>query len=226
MLSKIFFIFLIFSLLIFSLPTITHGFAGVDDPLGGKFGSLGDIITALIPFIYTIAAMIALLFLIWGGIRYMTARGDPKAIDSARSTITSAIIGVLIVLFVGVIFFVVGAVFKIDIFGSIVPAAYAAQVDIGCAVKLAGDQCISAAFKNVGQLFTAIIMGALFLAGLIFLAMMIWGGFRYLNAGGDPKNADAARQTLTNAGIGLLIIMVSFVIIKIITQLAGVASIF
>ena len=55
-------------------------------------------------------------------------------------------------------------------------------------------------------------------AALIFFFMLIWGGFRYMSAGGDPKNADAARQTLTNATVGLLIVVASFVIIEVVTR--------
>jgi len=200
----------------------------VTDPLNDRFSSIGDIISQLLPFVFTIAGMVALLFLIWGGIRYMTARGDPKAVDSARSTITSAIIGILIVLLSATLFFIIGSVLKINIFGTLVPTVHAAPpepVDIGCYVKLGGI-CIKIAFPTFGSLLSNIIILALAASGLIFFFMMIWGGFRYLNAGGDPKNADAARQTLTNAGIGLLIVVVSFFIIELITRVVGAKSIF
>lgn len=203
-------------------------FSDIRDILTGeKFESVGALITALVPSIFSIAAMLALLFLIWGGIRYMTARGDPKAMDAARGTITSAIIGLIIVLLAGVIYTLIAAVFKIDIFATLVPAAYAQSEpkDIGCVLKLGGE-CISTVFPSFGALFTNIVIFALAAAALIFFVMLLWGGFRYLNAGGDPKNAEAARQTLTSAAVGLLIVVVSLVIIEVITRIAGVGSIF
>lgn len=214
-------------LIIIAATPALADFAGVSDPLGGKFGTVGEIISALLTPIFALAAMLALLFLIWGGIRYMMSRGDPKAVDAARSTITSAVIGLLIVLLSATIFFIISTVFKIKIFGfESFPTVYAqGGVDIGQTVNL-GTGPIGAAFKNFGELFTNIVRLALFTAGLVFFAMITWGGFRYLNAGGDPKGADAARQTLTNAGIGLLIVVVSFIIIEIITKLAGKGGIF
>jgi hypothetical protein len=204
-------------------------FAGVGCPAGFKYcnASIGDILTDLMDSIFVLASMIALLFLIWGGIRYMIARGDPKAIESARNTVTSAIIGLLVVLLSAAIFFLISSVFKIKILGSGLtpPAAYAQGVEIGEKVNL-GTGSIGAAFQNVGELFTNIVRLALFAAGRVFLARIIWGGFLYLNAGGDPKNAGSARQSLTNAGIGLLIVIVSFVIIEIVTKLAGKGSVF
>lgn len=46
-----------------------------------------------------------------GGIRYILASGDPKALDSARSTITYALIGLVIVLLSVVLVNIVGGAF-------------------------------------------------------------------------------------------------------------------
>jgi len=193
---------------------------------GASFDSIGQIITQLLPSIFTLAGMIALLVLIWGGIKYMTARGDPKVIDGARSTITGAIIGLMIVLLSAAIFFIFGSALKFDIFSGIFsPTPAQAQIDIGETVKLGGGNTIGD-FKNIGEVFTNILYVLLFVAALVFLAMIVWGGLRYINAGGDPKNAESARSTLTNAGIGLLIVVLSLVIIEVITSLFGLESIF
>ena len=207
-------------------------FAGVCNPFTLPFNTVGGIFSALLPFIFTLAGMVALVFLIWGGIRYMTARGDPKATDAARSTITSAVVGLLVILFAAAIMFIVGSTFNILPFSFLSPVqpAYAQGFDIGTAVRLdffgSGSQGIRAAFANPGVFFTAIVRIAVVLSATIFIAMMVWGGIRYVNAGGDPKSAGEARQTLTNALIGLLIVVVSFVIIEIVTRVAGTGSIF
>ena len=84
--------------------TYIMSFAGVNGP-NLPFNTVGEIISKLLPYIFTIAGMVALVFLIWGGIRYMTARGDPKAADAARNTITSAVVGLLIIVFIAAIMF-------------------------------------------------------------------------------------------------------------------------
>lgn len=207
--------------------------SAVSDPLAGHFKnySLGGIISKLLPFVWGFAAMLALLYLIWGGIRYMLARGDPKEIDAARGVLTSAVIGLLVIILAASIFWIIGSAFKINVFdtrreGSIVQPAYAVEpVNIGCAVKLAGGECISSAFPNVGSFFTRIVRLALAAGAALFLGLVVYGGFRYLNAGGDPDNAQTARQTITGAMIGLLIIVASFIIIELIIKAVGIPGV-
>lgn len=70
----------------------------------GAFGKLcrldsskiGSIIGAAVTFILIIAVLIALFFLIMGGIRWITSGGDKGKVDSARSMITAAIVGLVI----------------------------------------------------------------------------------------------------------------------------------
>jgi hypothetical protein len=59
--------------------------------------TLGNIISALLSFIFPLAGLILLLFIILGGFRYMTSAGDPKAIQSAKSLITTAFMGFIII---------------------------------------------------------------------------------------------------------------------------------
>jgi hypothetical protein len=96
-------------------PPVYAQLAGVENPLEGKFSTVGDIISKLIPFVFTFAAMLALLLLIWGGFKYMLAQGDPKQLDSARNSISGAVIGLLIIVFIVAIIQIIGAVFKIKI---------------------------------------------------------------------------------------------------------------
>lgn len=68
-------------------------------PSGFKFASssIGDIVSALLPYIFTIAGLILLVILIFGGMGLMTAAGDPKKIEAAKGRITMALVGFLIV---------------------------------------------------------------------------------------------------------------------------------
>ncbi len=58
---------------------------------------IGDIISALLPSVFTIAGLILLVILIFGGMGLMTAAGDPKKIEAAKGRITMAFVGFLIV---------------------------------------------------------------------------------------------------------------------------------
>ena len=56
------------------------------------------VIQSAIRFILLIAFILAFIFLIIGGIRWITAGGDEKAVAGARGMITGALIGLVIVL--------------------------------------------------------------------------------------------------------------------------------
>lgn len=73
-------------------------------PSAGQFGKLcnlnanniGPIVGAAVTFILIIAVLIALFFLIWGGVRWITSGGDKAKVESARGTIIAAIVGLVI----------------------------------------------------------------------------------------------------------------------------------
>ena len=63
----------------------------------GQFDVI-DIVRAIIQFILVVAFVLAFIMLLIGGIRWITAGGDEKAVGSARNMITAALIGLVIVL--------------------------------------------------------------------------------------------------------------------------------
>lgn len=62
-----------------------------------------DLINTIATFAITFGVIIAIIFIIYGGIRYMTAGGDPTAQGKAKTAIWNGIIGAAIVIGVGVI---------------------------------------------------------------------------------------------------------------------------
>lgn len=61
-------------------------------------------------------------------------------------------------------------------------------------------------------------------AGIIFMIMLFIGGLNYLMAGGDVKNAQAARDRLKNAFIGLVIVVAAFAITTLILNVLGLST--
>ena len=47
--------------------------------------------------ILLVAGSIAVLFLIIGGFRYITSRGNEEATEAAKKTMTSAIVGIIVI---------------------------------------------------------------------------------------------------------------------------------
>lgn len=60
---------------------------------------IGIVMQNIIDFLIPFSGVIAVIFLIWAGIKYITAGGDKEKIESAKNTIMYALIGILIVAF-------------------------------------------------------------------------------------------------------------------------------
>jgi len=59
--------------------------------------TIGDIITALLPYIFVLAGLILFIFLIIGGFGLLTSGGSPDKVKAAQGKITSAVIGFVII---------------------------------------------------------------------------------------------------------------------------------
>ena len=59
--------------------------------------TLPGIVSTLIKLILIVAAIIAFIFLVIGGIKWITSGGDKEATSGAQKTITAALIGLIIV---------------------------------------------------------------------------------------------------------------------------------
>jgi hypothetical protein len=75
-------------------------------PLSGDpvtLRTIEDIINRIAQFLIVFGVILAVIFIIWGGISWMAAGGDDDKVGKAKSRITNGIIGAAIVLGVGVI---------------------------------------------------------------------------------------------------------------------------
>jgi len=71
----------------------------ITEPINFKFknANIGDIISALIPYIFTIAGLILFIMLIMGGFGFLTSGGNPDKVKAAQGKLTSAVIGFVII---------------------------------------------------------------------------------------------------------------------------------
>lgn len=63
----------------------------------GFFTDVGVLINKALQFVLVIAALLVFLYLIWGGIEWITSGGDKGKTESARNKITAAVIGLIVV---------------------------------------------------------------------------------------------------------------------------------
>ncbi len=83
---------------------------------------LGDILTIIFQvYIFYIAGIILLIYLVIGGFQFMFSRGEPKAMQAAQAKITNAVVGFVIVFLSFLIIQIIAKVFGIDetLFGTV-----------------------------------------------------------------------------------------------------------
>lgn len=89
----------------------------------------------------------------------------------------------------------------------------------------------SSNFTNLsGLTINGIISGAITLAlvvaAVIFFFMLVIGGIRWILSGGDKGQTEAARNQITAALIGLVIVFAAWAIATLIGSLFGLGNIF
>lgn len=62
------------------------------------FNDLADVFGFLVNVVLGVGIAVTIIFLILGGIQYITARGDQKAAGAARESLTNAVIGFIVVI--------------------------------------------------------------------------------------------------------------------------------
>lgn len=79
-----------------------------------------------------------------------------------------------------------------------------------------------ATLKGLEAIFSNVAGIALALVGIALFIMLIIGGFKLMGAGGDRDKPQQAKQTLTLAFVGLIVVISAFIILRLIHQVTGV----
>jgi hypothetical protein len=62
-----------------------------------KITNFGTMLGAVLGFVFILAALAAFIYLIWGGVAWITSGGDKGKTEEARNRIQAAILGLFIV---------------------------------------------------------------------------------------------------------------------------------
>jgi len=71
---------------------------------------------------------------------------------------------------------------------------------------------------DIGKILLAVVEIVLYLGGIIAVGLMLVGGFKYMTSQGNPDATKAARQTIQNAFIGLVIAIFASVTVGFIAR--------
>ncbi len=99
----------------------------IDISPGGQFSALGgltiaSVVSGLIRLVLVIVALVFFAILIWGGVRWITSKGDKTEVENARNQITHALIGLAIIFVAWAIIKLIEALFGINILQLEIPS--------------------------------------------------------------------------------------------------------
>ena len=80
------------------------------NPLCQLYYSSGKLIGNIFNIIFIVVVILALAFLVYGGIKWITSGGDKAGVESARNMIVAALVG-LVIAFLA--YFIVGIIFQL-----------------------------------------------------------------------------------------------------------------
>ncbi len=79
----------------------------------------GALISATVAIVLIVAALAAFIYLVQGGLRWITSGGDKAGIDAARNQIQAALLGLFIVFAAWAIMLIIQTFFGVTILGDI-----------------------------------------------------------------------------------------------------------
>lgn len=88
-----------------------------------------------------------------------------------------------------------------------------------CYLLNAKGDTVESVYTDPGMLVNLIVRNLFIIAGVIFFIMMIMAGYQFISGG--TKGADQARQMMTTAVAGLIVMFAAFWILQIVKLVTG-----
>ena len=79
---------------------------------------------------------------------------------------------------------------------------------------------------NLAQAIGSVIGAILSLTGVIFLVIIVWGGNMWMTAKGNEQQVEQAKNLITNAVIGIIIIIGSYALTYFLVDVLSNAAVF
>jgi len=75
---------------------------------------------------------------------------------------------------------------------------------------------------TLGSIISGLIRGSLVVAAVIFFFMLVIGGIKWIASGGDKGQTEGARNQITAALVGLVIVFAAWAIVQLIQTFFGI----
>jgi hypothetical protein len=77
---------------------------------------------------------------------------------------------------------------------------------------------------NIGGLITSVLTIVMVVAILLVLLYLIMGGIEWITSGGDKGKTEGARNKITSAIIGIIILAAAYALVQLVAYVLGFAS--
>ncbi len=78
-------------------PAFAQGTVGFEKPAEAKITDLGRLISTGISVVIIVSGILVFVYLVWGGIEWLTSGGDKGKVEAARNRIVNALVGLAII---------------------------------------------------------------------------------------------------------------------------------
>lgn len=77
-------------------------------------------------------------------------------------------------------------------------------------------------FTDVGELISKALRMVMVIGALLVFMYLIWGGMEWITSGGDKGKTESARNKITAAIVGLIVLAASWAILMLVLSFIGV----
>ncbi len=162
-----------------------------ENPLA--FDTVEALLSNILKTIQMMIGVLAIVFIVIGGIIYITSSGDEKRMSMAKGAIWAAIIGVSLAFAAPSFLKEIYDVMNVN--PAIVPAE-------------------AVAAKTLSEIVLNVLKSLMSFIGGLSVLMIVVGGVIYITSTGDEKRAEMGKNTIKYAVVGIVIALISLVIIK------------
>jgi len=166
-----------------------------------NYTSVIDLLGGILASIRSWIAVVAIIFLIIGGLMYMMSAGNEKMITRAKGTIGASMIGLAIAI--------------------AAPTFLKELLSILGGTGGTNAQSLVNNALTVQQIAFNVLRFLLSIVGVIGIIGLVSGGTFYLTAYGDEKRIDKGKSIVTYSIIGIVISLAALLLVKQIMNLLG-----
>jgi hypothetical protein len=159
--------------------------------------SVEELLASLLSALQGVVVALAMIFIVLGGILYMTSYGNPGRIEQAKACWTGALIGLAIVL---------------------VAPTFLKEIEIILGHPQTG---MEASALSLRQIITNVLNFLLSIVGVLAIITLVIGGGMLLTSAGDSNQAGTAKKVIGYAIVGLVVSLSALIIVKQVTSLIG-----